>query len=109
MAAPAPRRLAAAPATASAALSPGAISRSMSREAHALLYRLDLRLQQFSRDYNRPVAARPSATQLDGQLDEIETLLGQLRQLPLPSERQSTLFKTEMNLRRLRETTIPDR
>ena len=89
-------------------MSPGAISRSMSREAHALLYRLDLHLQQFSRDYNRPPVSRPSVPQLDGQLDEIENLLTQLRQHPLPSERQSTLFKTEMNLRRLRETTIPD-
>ncbi len=90
------------------AISPGAISRSMSREVHGLLYRLDQRVQQFTHDYNRPPAARPNVQQLDQQLDEIESLLAQLNRHHLPAERQSTLFKTEMNLRRLRETTVPD-
>lgn len=89
-------------------MSPGAISRSMSREVHSLLYRLDQRLQQFTRDYNRPPATRPTVQQLDFQLDEIENLLAQLHRHPLPSERQTTLFKTEMNLRKLRESTVPD-
>lgn len=90
------------------AMTPAAISRSMSREAHALLYRLDHRLQQFARDYNRPSGQRPSVQQLDLQLDEIEGLLAQLHRHPLPAERQTSLFKTEMNLRRLRESTVPN-
>lgn len=74
------------------------------RETHRLLYRLDQCLQRLARDYNRPPSTRPSLQDLDSQIDEVEALLYQLRQRPLPQERQIVLFKTEMHIRTLRES-----
>ncbi len=74
------------------------------RETHALLYRLDQCLRRLAGDYNRVPQYRPPLRQLDAQLDEIEALLWQLRGHPLSSDRQIYLFKTEMQMRQLRES-----
>ncbi len=74
------------------------------RETHRLLYRLDQCLQRLAREYNRPPSTRPSLKELDSQIDEVEALLYQLRQRPLPQDRQIILFKTEMHIRTLRES-----
>ncbi|HEY0973822.1 MAG TPA: hypothetical protein VGE57_04965, partial [Solimonas sp.] len=91
------------PPTAAAPATP-ATPAAMTRDTHALLYRLDQCLRRLARDYNRVPQYRPSLQQLDLQIDEIESLLWQLRQRQMPTDRQITLFKTEMQIRRLRES-----
>jgi hypothetical protein len=78
------------------------------RETHRLLYRLDQSLQRLAHDYHQSPAQRPGLHELDLRIDEVEALLHQLRYQPLARERQIELFKTEMQIRKLRET-IPNR